>query len=89
MTHLTQNTVLNVKNRSHVIRFEVEIREGNSNSIVVVQAGRCTGMPMKLDYPNLHPWVFIGGKIYKVIVDDSGESYIDLTLEALAAFKRD
>jgi len=32
---------------------------------------------------------FAGGTITKVIVDVSGESYIDLKLEAMAAFKRD
>jgi hypothetical protein len=29
------------------------------------------------------------GTIKKVIVDVSGESYVDLELEAMAAFKRD
>jgi hypothetical protein len=32
---------------------------------------------------------FAGGTITKVIVDVSGESNVDLELEAMAAFKRD
>ncbi len=51
--------------------------------------GRCAGMPVTTDYAGYHPWAFSGGTIYKVIVDLSGESYVDLELEAMAAFKRD
>jgi arylsulfatase len=41
------------------------------------------------DYAGYYPWAFTGGTIKKVIVDVSGESYVDLELEAMAAFKRD
>jgi arylsulfatase len=51
--------------------------------------GRCTGAPVTPDYAGYYPWTFTGGNIKKVIVDVSGESYVDLELEAMAAFKRD
>jgi arylsulfatase len=41
------------------------------------------------DYTGDHPWAFTGGTIDKVLVDVSGEAYIDLEKEAIAAFKRD
>jgi len=51
--------------------------------------GRCAGAPVTPDYTGYHPWAFTGGTIKKVIVDVSGEAYIDLEMEALAAMKRD
>jgi arylsulfatase len=51
--------------------------------------GRCAGAPVTPDYAGYHPWAFTGGTIKKVIVDVSGEAYIDLEMEAIAAFKRD
>ena len=51
--------------------------------------GRCAGAPVTPDYAGYHPWAFTGGTISKVIVDVSGEHYVDLELEAIAAFKRD
>ena len=43
MTHLTENTVLNVKNRSHTITAEVEIPEGDTNGVIIAQGGRFAG----------------------------------------------
>ena len=43
MTHLTENTVLNVKNRSHTITAEVEIPEGEVNGVIIAQGGRFAG----------------------------------------------
>ena len=51
--------------------------------------GRCAGAPVTEDYAGYHPWAFTGGKIKKVVVDISGEAYVDLELGAMAAFKRD
>ena len=51
--------------------------------------GRCAGAPVTPDYAGYHPWAFTGGTIKKVIVDVSGEAYIYLEMEAIAAFKRD
>ena len=53
------------------------------------QVGRCAGAPVTPDYAGDHPWPFSGGTIKKVIVDVSGEAYVDLEMEALAAMKRD
>jgi arylsulfatase len=43
MTHLMENTVLNVKNRSHTITAEVEIAEGKTDGVIVAQGGRFAG----------------------------------------------
>ena len=43
MTHLMENTVLNVKNRSHTITAEVEIPEGDVNGVIIAQGGRFAG----------------------------------------------
>ena len=43
MTHLMENTVLNVKNRSHVITAKVLIPEGGAKGVIVVQGGRFAG----------------------------------------------
>ena len=43
MSHLTENTVLNVKNRSHTITAEVEIPEGDTNGVIIAQGGRFAG----------------------------------------------
>jgi arylsulfatase len=51
--------------------------------------GRCAGAPVTPDYAGDHPWAFTGGTINRVLVDVSGEAYIDLEMEAIAAFKRD
>ena len=43
MTNLMENTVLNVKNRSHTITAEVEIPEGGANGVIIAQGGRFAG----------------------------------------------
>ena len=43
MSHLTENTVLNVKNRSHTITAEVEIPEDGANGVIIAQGGRFAG----------------------------------------------
>ena len=43
MAHLMENTVLNVKNRSHTITAEVEIPEGGAEGVIVAQGGRFAG----------------------------------------------
>jgi hypothetical protein len=49
MTHLTENTVLNVKNRSHTITAELVIPDGGANGVVVAQGGRFAGWALYLD----------------------------------------
>jgi len=51
--------------------------------------GRDGGAPVTLDYPGSRPWGFSGGTIQQVIVDVSGEPYLDLEKEALGMMKRD
>ena len=51
--------------------------------------GRDGGAPVTLDYPGRRPWAFTGGTIQQVIVDVSGEPYLDLEKEAIAMMKRD
>ena len=43
MTHLTENTVLNVKNRSHVITARLQVPEDGASGVIVVQGGRFGG----------------------------------------------
>jgi len=50
--------------------------------------GRCAGAPVTPDYTGDHRSTLSGGTIKKVIADVSGEPYIDLEMEALAAMKR-
>jgi arylsulfatase A-like enzyme len=51
--------------------------------------GRCAGGPATPDYTGVAPWAFKGGTIQKVVVDVSGDHYVDLELEAMKAFKND
>ena len=40
------------------------------------------------DYAGERPWPFLGGTIKRVLIDVSGESFIDLAQEAQQAFAR-
>ena len=51
--------------------------------------GRDGGAPVTADYPFERPWVLVGAVIDRVIVDVSGEPYLDLEKEALAMMSRD
>jgi arylsulfatase A-like enzyme len=50
--------------------------------------GRDSGEPVTDDYPGAAPHRFTGGRIDRVAVDVSGEPYIDLEHEAIAALMR-
>ena len=43
MTHLMENTVLNVKNRSHAVSAGLVVPRGGTGGVVVVQGGRFAG----------------------------------------------
>jgi arylsulfatase A-like enzyme len=43
MTHMTENTFINVKNRSHSITAEVEILQGGEEGVILAQGGRFAG----------------------------------------------
>ena len=51
--------------------------------------GRDGADPVTQDYPGRRPWPFTGGTIKEVIVDVSGEPFVDLEKEAVGAFMRD
>jgi arylsulfatase A-like enzyme len=45
--------------------------------------------PVTDDYPGEAPWAFVGGTINRAVVDVSGQPFVDLAMEARAAFARD
>jgi hypothetical protein len=51
--------------------------------------GKDGGEPVTDDYPGDSPWAFAGGTIVKAVIDVSGEAFVDLAVEAAAAFARD
>jgi arylsulfatase A-like enzyme len=51
--------------------------------------GRDGGAPVTPDYPLERPWALVGAMIRQVIVDVSGEPYLDLEKEAAAMMSRD
>ncbi|HWC43871.1 MAG TPA: arylsulfatase [Actinomycetota bacterium] len=52
-------------------------------------AGRDGGEPVTDDYPGASPWRFTGGTLKRVVVDVSGEPYVDLEREAEALIMRE
>ena len=54
-----------------------------------LNVGKDGGEPVTDDYPGESPWAFAGGTIHKAVVDVSGEPFVDLAMEAKAAFARD
>ncbi len=51
--------------------------------------GRDSGAPVTEDYPGERPWAFTGGTIRRVVIDVSGDPYIDLEREAAAMLARE
>jgi hypothetical protein len=43
MTHLNENTVLNIKNKSYAISAQIEVPEGSASGAIVAQGGRFAG----------------------------------------------
>ena len=52
-------------------------------------SARTAAEPVTDDYAGETPWPFTGGTIKRVVVDVSGEPFIDLAQEAAMAFARD
>jgi arylsulfatase A-like enzyme len=50
--------------------------------------GRSGAEPVSDDYAGDAPWAFVGGTIERVLIDVSGEAFVDLAQEARAAFAR-
>jgi arylsulfatase A-like enzyme len=51
--------------------------------------GRDSSDPVTADYPGAAPFAFTGGTINRVVVDVSGEPYVDLEREAVAMMSRE
>jgi hypothetical protein len=51
--------------------------------------GREGAEPVTDDYPGRAPWAFAGGTIERAVIDVSGQPFVDLAMEARAAFARD
>jgi arylsulfatase len=51
--------------------------------------GRDGGAAVSPDYPGASPWTFTGGTLLQVVVDVSGEPYVDLEREAQAMLMRE
>ena len=51
--------------------------------------GRDGADPVTQDYPGTRPWALTGGTINEVVIDVSGDPFIDLEKEAAGAFMRD
>ena len=51
--------------------------------------GRDGSAPVTDGYPNGQLWTFRGGAIRKVIVDVSGEAYLDLEKEVVGMMRRE
>jgi hypothetical protein len=50
--------------------------------------GRSGAEPVADGYPGERPWAFTGGTVKRILIDVSGEAFIDLAREAAAAFAR-
>ena len=60
-----------------------------SNAIHPLCPKRDSGEPVAAEYADQRPFAFTGGTIKQVIVDVSGEAYMNLEHEAQMAFMRD
>jgi arylsulfatase len=47
------------------------------------------GEPVSDDYPGSAPWAFTGGTVHRVVVDVSGDPYVNLEREAVAMLSRE
>ena len=54
-----------------------------------LNVGREGGEAVTDDFPGERPWAFAGGTIHKAVIDVTGEPFVDLAMEARAAFARD
>ncbi|MGE5211410.1 MAG: arylsulfatase, partial [Acidobacteriota bacterium] len=54
-----------------------------------LNVGMDRGEPVTSDYPGKAPWAFTGGTLHKVIINVSGEPFVDLEKDYVAMFARD
>ena len=48
MSHMNENTVLNIKNKSHAITAEITVRDSKASGAIIVQGGRFGGWGLYL-----------------------------------------
>lgn len=91
---------VNIRGRSYKIAAEVDLKKGEFKGMTTqlgkfalcgegLNIGREGGAPVTFDYPGELPWAFTGGVLKRVIIDVSGEPYINFELEAMAMMSRD
>jgi len=69
---------------------EIKTQPGNFSLVGEgMNVGKDVGEPVTDDYPGQRPWAFAGGTIKQVIVDVSGEHFVDLEKEAVAMMSRE
>ena len=69
---------------------EIKTQPGNFSLVGEgLCVGRDSGEPVAAEYADQRPFAFTGGTIKQVIVDVSGEAYMNLEHEAQMAFMRD
>jgi arylsulfatase A-like enzyme len=54
MVGITENAFLNIKNRNYTISSEVELKDGNTNGVIISQAGRFGGWSLYMKNGKLH-----------------------------------
>src|SRR5947199_1331064 len=54
MLGMAENALINVKNRSHTITADVELANGNTNGVIIAQAGRFGGWTLFMKEGKLH-----------------------------------
>jgi arylsulfatase len=79
--HIGTETVGEARIRTQPGRFSIA-GEG-------LNVGKDTAEPVTDDYLGESPWPFVGGTIDRVMIDVSGEPFVDLAEEARMAFARD
>ena len=72
MTGMSENTFINVKNRSHTITAEVEVPQGGANGVILAQAGRFGGWSFYLkDGKPTYTYNWLGLKQYTVAAEQA------------------
>ncbi|MGH8829091.1 MAG: arylsulfatase, partial [Jiangellaceae bacterium] len=69
---------------------EIKTQPGNFSLVGEgLNVGKDAGEAVTDDYPGVRPWGFTGGTVKHVIIDVSGEPYVDLEKEAIAIMSRE
>jgi arylsulfatase A-like enzyme len=72
MIGMTENVLINTKNRSFSITAEVEIPKGGANGVIISQAGRFGGWSLYLkDGKPTYAYNYLGQKTYKVAATEA------------------